>query len=122
MSWLSRNDIKVTIKLLDSENTFARATVILFDYLEIHGWRVMKSSRMHPRFQENIWIQGPSYKTVAGWKEIVFITDRNSWELVHEMIYDTFHMARSKKEGSEGLQSEKTNLTNEEVNPDEIPL
>ena len=122
MSCLSRNDIKVKVKLLNSANLLARATVILFDCWEEHGWRVMKSTKMHPRFGEEVWIQGPSYKTVLGWKEIVFINDLDTWELVHEMIYDAFHMARSKKEGQEGLQSKSKDSTNEEVNPDEIPF
>lgn len=92
---------------------------------------------MHPIFGEEIWIQSPSFKTgkidhlgKPIWKEIVFINDRKTWELVHEMIFDAYHMARSKKEGLEGAQNRaeggKTNgldvVNNEEVNPNDIPF
>ncbi|OGK25283.1 hypothetical protein A3A46_03710 [Candidatus Roizmanbacteria bacterium RIFCSPLOWO2_01_FULL_37_13] len=129
MTYLSRSDIKINVKILNSGNLIARATVILFDVWEIHGWRIMKSTKMHPNFGENLWIQAPCYKTTKGWKEIVYINDRKTYDLVHEMIYDAYHMARSKKEGLESIDTkesskEKQNLEvkNENINPDDIPI
>ena len=125
--YTGRDDIEIKITLLNSATLFARATVILFGCWEIHGWRVMKSTKLHPVYQENIWIQAPCFKTTNSkgekvWKEIVYITDKPTWELVHGMIYDAFHMERSKKEGLAGLPSKSTNSTSEEVNPNEIPF
>ena len=131
MSYLSRDDIRIQVKIINSKNLLARATVILFGIWEEHGWRVMKSTKMHPQFGEEIWIQAPSYKTIKGRKEIVFINDRKTYDMVMEMIFDAYHMARSKKEGIEGAQNhvdgEETNelVVNteaEEVNPDDIPF
>jgi len=127
MSCLSRNDIKVTVKILNSGNLLARATVILFECWEIHGWRVMKSTKMHPDFQENIWIQAPCFKTTNSegekvWKEVVYITEKATWKLIHGMIYDKYCIAKNSKDGLESLPSKSTNSTSEEVNPDEIPF
>lgn len=139
MSYISRSDIEVKVNLVNSGNIVARASVIFFNTLETHGWRVMRSSKMHPVFGEEIWIQSPSFKTgkldrfgKPVWKEIVYISDRKTWELVHEMIYDAYNMARSKKDGLDGVQNEdkpddeeikksQVNQT-EEVNPDDIPF
>lgn len=123
MSYLGINDIKVKLTLVEKEKMFARATVIFFDVIETHGWRVMPSVHEHPQFGELIWIQAPSFKAFKNWKEIVYIPDKKAWELVNERIYDAFCMARSKKTGTEGVEAvekpEATNLT-EEVDPDEI--
>jgi DNA-binding cell septation regulator SpoVG len=116
---ISRNDIKIKIKLLNSENLLAQATVILFGSWEEHGWKILKSNRVHPTFQEEIWIQSPSYKSFGEWKDIVFIDDRELYELVQEKIYDAYHMARSKKQGQESAKEKKSE---EEINIDEIPI
>lgn len=125
MSYLGINDIKIKITLSDKKPMLARATVVFFDIIEIHGWRVLESEHEHPQFGERIWIQAASFKVFKNWKEIVYISDKRSWELVNERIYDAFCMARSKRIGTEGMEAaEKTESTNsgEEVNPDDIPF
>ena len=125
MRYLSLNDIKVKVTLGGKEPMLARATVILFEVIETHGWRVMTSTKEHPQFGEYLWIQAPSFKTFKGYKEIVYISDKRTWELVNEHIYDAFCMARSKKAGTEGMNAaEKQESTDsgEEVNPDDIPF
>jgi len=124
MSYLSRNDIKVKVKIVNLGNLYARATVIFFETIETHGWRLMKSTKTHPIFGEEIWIQSPSFKTNKGWKEIVYINDRKTWELVHEMIFDAYHMLRSKEEGIEGTKtnSEQHKPKEEDENFDDIPF
>lgn len=125
MSYIHRDNIEIRIKLGDTKSYLARATVIFFGCIETHGWRVMESTKMHPQFGEHIWIQAPSIKAGPKWKEIVYISDRKAWELVHEMIFDAFHMARSKKEGVEGTEAvsnEKTSQSEEEVDLDDIPF
>lgn len=125
MSYLNISDIKVKIVLKEHKNMLARATVIFFEVVETHGWRVMTSEHEHPQFSERIWIQAPSFKTFKNWKEIVYIPDKKTWELVNECIYDAFCMARSKKIGTEGMDKAETpDDTNigEEVNPDDIPF
>jgi len=96
-------EIKIKIKLLDSPTILAQATVILFDCWEEHGWKILKSSKIHPDFQEEIWIQAPSYHIGGGWREIIFITDRDLYEAVLSKIYDAYHMAKTKAEGIKSI-------------------
>ena len=110
---ITRSDIKVKIKLLSSETLYAQAEVILFDYWHEKGWKVLKSSRSHYQFGENVWIQAPCFKVGSQWKEIVFIENRDVYELVQEVIYDAYHMAKFKSDGEEGvIETEST--SNEE--------
>lgn len=112
------SDIKIKIKLLKSETVLAQATVILFDVWEEHGWKILKSNRIHPVFQEKVWIQAPSYKKFGDWKPLIFINDRKLYEQVQQKIYDAFFMAQNRKEGQDSLEKEK----NEKVNPEDIPF
>ena len=113
ISMITRSDIKVKIKLLSSETLYAQAEVILFDYWHEKGWKVLKSSRPHYQFGENVWIQAPCFKVGNQWKEIVFIENRDVYELVQEVIYDAYHMAKFKSDGEEGvIETEST--SNEE--------
>lgn len=112
------NDITVKIKLLKSETILAQATVILFDVWKEHGWKVLKSDRIHSQFQDYIWIQAPSYKFLGKWNEIVFIDDSRLFEQVMEKIYDAYCLARSKNP-NQGTENE---TVNEEVNLDDINL
>lgn len=100
---IHQSDIKIKIKLLSSETILAQATIILFDIWEEHGWKVLKSNRIHPDFQEELWIQAPSYQRSGGWKEIVFINDPQLYNQVQKKIYDAYHMAKTKKKGQESL-------------------
>lgn len=120
-----RDDIKIKIKLLNSGNILAQATIILFDIWEEHGWKVLKSNKVHPTFQDEVWIQSPSFKSSGGWKELVFINDRKLFELVQTMIYDAYHMAFTKKEGEGGIVQKDsgvdTNNEEKEINYEKIP-
>lgn len=90
-------DIKVKIKILSSSSkTLAQASVTLFDCWTEHGWRIMTSEHLHPKFQESIWIQSPCYRAGVTWKEMVFIDDKNLYELVQTKIYDSYSVERSK--------------------------
>jgi hypothetical protein len=125
MNPIDINDISIQIKLLDTGNLLARATVILFGIWEEHGWRVMRSKKMHPQFGEEIWIQSPSFKTSVKWQELVFINNRKLWEQVQEKIYDAYFMARNKRAGQDSVvdETEKEPVFNsEEVNPEDIPF
>lgn len=117
-------DIKIKIKLLNSKTILAQATVILFDVWEEHGWKVLRSNRIHPIFQEKIWIQAPSFQSKKNhddWKEMVFINDRKLWEQVLEKIYDAYHMAQTREIDQKSVKKSNQRST-EDVDPDEIPL
>jgi len=122
MSSIHPNDIKVQIKLLNSNTLLAQATVIFFETLETHGWKVLKSNRIHPNFGEEVWIQAPSYKRhkngKTDWKEIIYITDKGLYEQVSEKVYDAYHLARTRKAGEESIEENKA----EEINPEDVPF
>jgi DNA-binding cell septation regulator SpoVG len=104
------NNIKVNIKLSDSDKYLARATVIIDDLLEIHGWRISQSEHFDQRFQESIWIQPPAYRSGFGkWRPIVFFDNKKVYENIETEIYDQYHLAKTKGDS-------------EKVNVDEIPL
>lgn len=112
------DDITVKIKLLKSETILAQATVILFDIWKEHGWKVLKSDRLHSKFQEYIWFQAPSYKFIGKWNEIVFIDDSKLFDEVIGKIYDAYCLARSKNPN----QGKDDETVIEEVNLDDINL
>jgi len=118
------NDIKIKIKMLKSETVLAQATVILFDTWEEHGWKVLKSNRIHPVFQDEVWIQAPSYKQrnedgEIKWQEVIFINNKQLWQEVQKKIYDAYYMARIKGTNQESPRKESQD---EKINVDEIPL
>lgn len=106
---ITRDDIKIKIKLLKSETVYAQAEVILFGYWHEKGWKVLKSNRSHFHFVDHIWIQAPCFKVGGQWKEIVFIENRKVYELVQEVIYDAYHIAKYKSDGEEGVAETDTN-------------
>ncbi|MCL5432345.1 MAG: hypothetical protein M1484_04645 [Patescibacteria group bacterium] len=112
------DNITVKIKLLKSETILAQATVILFDIWKEHGWKVLKSDRLHSKFQEYIWFQAPSYKFIGKWNEIVFIDDSKLFDEVIGKIYDAYCLARSKNPN----QGKDDETVIEEVNLDDINL
>ena len=121
---IATNDIKIKIKLLNHKNILAQATVTLFDIWKEYGWKILKSNRVHPVFQDEVWIQAPSYKQRnedggIEWREVVFINDRELWQEVHKKIYDAYYMAKTQKREL-GPSQEKNQ--DEEINIDEIPL
>jgi hypothetical protein len=112
------NDITVKVKLLKSDTILAQATVILFDVWIEHGWKILKSDRLHPQFQDYVWIQAPSYKFIGKWNEIVFIDDSKLFDQVVEKIYDAYHLARSKDPN----YGAKEPVSTEVVNLDDINI
>lgn len=113
------DDITVKIKLLKSETMLAQATVILFDVWKEHGWKVLRSDRLHPRFQELIWFQAPSYRLGSSWHEIVFIDDLQLYEAVIGKIYDAYSLAKS-KQPDQGIKEDEINT--EDVDLESINL
>lgn len=108
------NDITIKIKLLKSETILAQATVTLFDVWKEHGWKVLKSDRPHPKFQDYLWFQSPSYRLGSSWQEMVFIDDLKLYEAVIEKIYNAYHLAKS-KQPDQGTKEEK-------IDPEDIDL
>ncbi|MBI5452513.1 hypothetical protein HY945_03550 [Candidatus Gottesmanbacteria bacterium] len=111
---ITTDDITIKIKLLKSETMLAQATVILFGVWKEHGWKVLKSDRPHPKHQDCLWFQAPSYRLGSGWHEIVFIDDLELYEAVIEKIYNAYCLAKSKQPD----QGEKE----EEINPEDVDL
>jgi hypothetical protein len=134
MSYINRSDITVkNVVLLRSATLLARVSVIFYEVIETHGWKVLKSSKMHPRFGEELWIQAPSYKKKwqAGqsgnsdpWRETVYINDRRTRDLIEEMIYDAYHLKVTSTQNQETANPDEDTERKilEEVNPDEIPF
>ena len=98
MTYITSNDIKIKIKVVNSGYLLARATVTLFDVWIEKGWRVMKSKTIHPVFKEEVWIQAPCYKNDKGWQEIVFIDNEPIYKMVQQMIFDAYQIARIQKD------------------------
>lgn len=136
MSYINRSDITVkNVVLLNSATMLARATVIFFEVIETHGWKILKSKKQHERFGEELWIQAPSYrkkwqteqsKNSDPWRETVYINDRRTRDLIEEMIYDAYHLKviNSQNLTDSENKEDTADLSNvlEEVNPDDIPF
>jgi len=103
---IHQNDIRIKIRLLNKGGMLAQATVIFYDIIETHGWKVLRSNRFHSVFQEEIWIQAPSYQSSGKWREIIYINDKKTYELVQGKIYGAYCMARNKKEGLDSIKEE----------------
>jgi len=108
--YITINDVKVKIKLLKSSGKIlAQATVILFDVWEEHGWKILTSNKIHPVFQESIWIQAPSFKLKnkegkLDWRETVYIADPKLYSSVEEKIYDSYCLVRNRRKGQESTE------------------
>jgi len=109
------NDINIKIKLLSSDTILAQATVILFDEWEEHGWKVLKSNKIHQTYNEEVWIQAPSFKNGAVWKEIIFINNSQLFIEVQNKIYDAFKYARDKKEALSNQDNQESEINEKEV-------
>jgi hypothetical protein len=127
------NDITIKIKIFNRPTLIAQAEVIFFGVLETKGWKIMRSDRIHPRFQEEIWIQPPGYPNgIRNGKKTygltVWVNDKKLYDQIEEKIYDTFYMLRNKEEGEKNLVEDVISGTEtndneelEEINIDEIP-
>lgn len=90
-------DIKIKIKLINSTKLLAQATVILFDIWEEHGWKILSSTKLNPDYNEELWIQAPSYHVFTGWKELIFINDEALYKSVLNKIYVAYKYALEKQ-------------------------
>ena len=103
------NEVKVKIKMISSGSILAQATIILFDVWEEKGWKVLKSNREHPTFQDYVWIQAPSFNTAGQWKEIVFVNDKRLYEEVQQKIFDAYVMEKNQEEGKASIEKDINN-------------
>jgi DNA-binding cell septation regulator SpoVG len=88
------DDIKVQIKMSSSSALLAQASVIFDGVIETKGWRIMPSTKVHPRFQEPLWIQPPSYHVGNMYKPIVYIANKEIYSQVEEKIFNEYTRAR----------------------------
>ncbi len=128
------DDITIKIRILNRPWLLAQATVIFCDILETKGWKVLRSTKMHDRFQEEIWIQAPSFSkgVINGkevWDEIIWVNDKELYKQIEEKIYNAFFVKRNKENGEQGVaeamkREEEINVPEnlEDINPDDIPL
>ena len=111
-------DIIVTVKLKDKPKVLATATATLetvyFGVLNIKGIVIWRSDYPHPDFQENINITFPRINKYGKWYDQVFIEDPDKWRSFQTRIYDAYCLKRN--------QAGKKPETNEDINPDDIPL
>lgn len=106
------DDIQVVVKFLNRGNLLAQCSVIFFDAIETHGWRIMISTKgPHQKFQESIWIQPPSYRAGRRYKNTVFISNTKLYEQIEEKIYDEYRAA--KLTSNEASQSEAEKIADE---------
>lgn len=110
------NNIIVKIRLQSSERLLAQVEVIFFNVVETKGWRIMTSKVLHPRFQEPIWIQPPSFRAKSSWHLTVYINDRRLYEFIEEKIYDEFHKTRLAKDKEVENNVKETLLGNNDSN------
>jgi hypothetical protein len=127
------DDITIKIRLLNRSWLLAQATVIFSDIIETKGWKILRSTKKHTRFQEELWIQAPSFQKAIKngkgiWDEIIWVNDRGLYDQIEEKIYDAFCAKRIKENGEEGIaqamKDEEIEIPDnlEDINPDDIPL
>lgn len=88
-------DITVKIKLRQTGKMLAQAEIIFGNIIETKGWRIMFSDKIHPRFQEGLWIQPPSYRTAWKWNPVIYINNRTLYDLIEEKIYNAYRLERT---------------------------
>lgn len=103
------DDIEVRLILNNKPPMLARASVIFGKTVETHGWRVLISveGKIHPRFQEKIWVQPPSY--IAGrekngkikYNPLVWVANEKLYAAIEDKIYDAYCLKRHIREKSE---------------------
>lgn len=127
------DDITIKIRLLNRSWLLAQATVIFSDIIETKGWKILRSTKRHARFQEELWIQAPSFQKAIKngkeiWDEIIWVNNRDLYDQIEEKIYNAFCAKRNKENGEEGvaqaMKGEEIDIPEnlEEINPDDIPL
>lgn len=112
------NEISVKIVLANQPFILARATVTFLDCIETHGWRVMPSRQMNHLFNEEIWIQAPSVRNGnEGWKEVVYVSDKDAYEVIQQKIYDAYFLARQK---DKDRKNSIKNMPDENIDIDQL--
>jgi len=106
MNKLAISDIEVRIKLLQKPKILAQAELIILNQVEIKGWRISPSQHAHEKFQENIWIQPPSYKAGYKYKPITYISDKKLYSQIEEKIYDAYCEKKLKANIHENLDAD----------------
>lgn len=109
-------DIEVKLILIHKPPMLARASVIFGKTVETHGWRIFQSVRgeIHPRFQEPIWIQPPSYRAIKGkdgkwiWKPTVWVANKRLYSAIEDRIYDAYCLKRNLEDKSDQYNLVKT--------------
>lgn len=110
---ISIDDIDIYVKLVNNGFDFAHVNIVVCKVLEIHGFRISKSQKLHKKFQEMIWIQFPKYPIGGFFKYLIFVTDKQLYSELEEKIYDQYNLKRQ--------QSDNKRM-DENVNPDDLPL
>lgn len=113
---MSIDDVTVTIKLLREPKTIlAQATLTFYNLIEIHGYTISNTQKIHPKFGEFVWIQPPRQNTYGLWIKLVFIKNKDLWAEIEQKIYDTYCQTIA--------NNPTRSISNaEEVNPDDIPI
>jgi len=92
-------DIHVSLTLT-SPNTpskvLARATVVISEVFEMHGFTLQTSLHIHKKFQEAIYIQPPRVRVGDRWCHIIFCRDKKLWEEIEEKIYNEYCVLRDR--------------------------
>lgn len=88
------DNIEVKIRILDKGETLAQAELIVFDVIEIKGWRVSNSKTINEKLSAQIWIQPPTYRRGFEYKPIAFINDKNLYEQLEKKIYEKYLEAK----------------------------
>ena len=110
------DDIEIKLKIGNSKGLLARATVIICECIEIHGWRICESKHIHKKFQEYIWIQPPSYRATTGWKPMAYINNRKLYDAIEEKMYNSYHQKRQSQQVNDADTGTK------DIDLNEIPI
>lgn len=119
---IEAHDIKVKVKLLSSPTVIAQATVVIFDFWEEHAWKVLKSNKLHDKFQDYVWIQPPCFFSHGKWKELVFIDNLEVYNLVQMKVYNAYKYAKDKEESLTKDPAVIEDLSNIVIHDDEHPF
>lgn len=114
----SVGNIQIKLNLRDKGRLRAQVEVIFGQTIETKGWRVMQSNRLHPKYQEYIFIQPPSYKTAKGWRPIVWTDDKELYTKIEDEIYDAY----SKAKILSGMDKDSPSPETETVDVNELPI
>lgn len=110
------DDVSVKVKIITRSSQLLAQAEVNFGVVETKGWRISKSREVHPRFQEQVWIQPPSYPVAGKYHNTVYIGDKDLFRQVEDKIYDSYVRAKS------NTPPETEELPRDEVRVEDIPL